>query len=48
MNDPGEALYYFEMVQKKDPAFRDVGKLVPSLQAAVGSQQPGPTSSQQR
>ncbi len=35
LNDPGEALYYFEKVLKKDPKFRDVEQVVDRLHAQV-------------
>ncbi len=35
LNDPGEALYYFEKVLKKDPKFRDVEQVVDRLHAQM-------------
>lgn len=35
MEDPGEALYYFEMVLKKDPRHRDVAERVTRLKASA-------------
>jgi len=37
LNDASEALYYFEMVMKKDASYRDVKKRVEALRAGGGS-----------
>ena len=36
LEDPQEALYYYEMVLKKDPGYRDVGQRVQSIRTASG------------
>jgi pilus assembly protein FimV len=36
LEDPQEALYYYEMVLKKDPGYRDVAQRVQSIRAAAG------------
>lgn len=36
MDDPKEALYYFEMVEKKDGNFRDIASRIEALQAGLG------------
>jgi hypothetical protein len=36
MNDVGEAIYFYEMVSKKEPAYRDVAQRVPRLKAQLG------------
>jgi len=39
IGDVGEAVYYFEMVQKRDPAFADVGARLDMLRAQGGQAQ---------
>lgn len=41
LQDPQEALYYFEMVLKKDPRYRDVAARVEALKAAGASASSG-------
>ena len=36
LEDPQEALYYYEMVLKKDPGYRDVAQRVQAIRAASG------------
>jgi pilus assembly protein FimV len=36
LEDPQEALYYYEMVLKKDPGYRDVSQRVVRIRASVG------------
>ena len=36
MDDPKEALYYFEMVVKKDSSFRDISTRIKTIQAGIG------------
>jgi len=36
LNDASEALYYFEMVMKKEPGYRDVGARIESMQRSNG------------
>jgi tetratricopeptide (TPR) repeat protein len=37
LDDPQEALYYYEMVLKKDPSYRDIGARVHTIRAAMGT-----------
>ncbi|HUH03776.1 MAG TPA: tetratricopeptide repeat protein [Kofleriaceae bacterium] len=36
LDDPAEAVYYYEMLHKKDSGFRDVGRRLANLQARMG------------